>query len=501
MPAETTAAPPAEPSAPEAPAAPAVPPLPDGLVAVVKHDCPTCVLVAPVLAELADAAGLSVVTQDDPGFPADADWVLHDADLALSWHHDIDTVPTLLKVEAGRPVERIEGWSREQWEAFTGRSGLGEGLPEFRPGCGSLSVDPSLADELAVRFSGSRLKGRRIEIAALEDPWEAMHDRGWSDGMPVVPPTEARVLAMLEGTHRSPADIVAVVPPDMAECTVEKVAVNAVLAGCRPEYLPVVITALEAACTDEFNMHGLLATTMPVAPVLIVNGPIRRRIGMNSGLNVLGQGNRANATIGRALQLVIRNVGGGRPGGVDRATHGSPHKYGMCFAEDEEGSPWTSLAQSRGFSAEQSTVTLFPGEGPRILMDQMSRTPESLTRHFALALRASVSPRLAMAFETVLVLGPEHMSRYAEAGWDRQRFLSELEAELTYPADEVIRGSDGIAEGMPEFLAGHQVTKFPPGGIHVVHAGSKAGLFSMAFAGWVAGATGSVTVTAEIAVE
>lgn len=467
-------------------------------MAVVKKDCPTCVLVAPVLEALAGSVDLTAVTQDDPGFPADADWVVHDADLSLSWHNGIEAVPTLLRVESGRPVERIEGWSRPQWETFTGCPGLGEGLPEHRPGCGSLSVDPAIADDLAVRFSAAGLSGRRIEIADLEDPWEAMHDRGWSDGLPTVPPTEARVLRMLGGTHRRPEDTVALVPPDMVPCSVEKVAVNAVLAGCRPEYLPVVLAALEAACTDEFNMHGLLATTMPVAPVLIVNGPIRHEIGMNSGINVLGQGNRANSTIGRALQLVIRNVGGGRPGGVDRATHGSPHKVGMCFAEDEEGSPWTSLAESRGFRSDQSTVTLFPGEGPRILVDQLSRTPESLTRHLAMGLRANVSPRLALQFETVLVLGPEHMSRYAEAGWDRDRFIAELESELTFPADEVIRGSGGIEEGMPELLAGHQIGKFPPGGIHAVHAGSGAGLFSMTFAGWVSGATGSVTVTREI---
>ncbi len=475
--------------------------LPDGFVAVVKQDCPTCVLVAPVLEALAETVGLTVISQDNPTFPVAAGWVLHDHDLAMSWHHEIETVPTLLRVAEGRPTYRVEGWSREVWENFTGCQELGTGLPQWRPGCGSLSVDPAHADKLAVRFLGSAMKSRRIEIGSLTDEWETMHDRGWSDGLPVVPPSEVRVMRMLDGTHRAPDEVVAVVPPDMVECTVEKVAINSVMAGCRPEYLPVVLTAVEAACTDEFNMHGLLATTMPVAPVIIVNGPIRHRIAMNSGVNVLGQGNRANSTIGRALQLVVRNVGGGKPGGVDRATHGGPHKIGMCFPEDEEGSPWTTLAESRGFSSDQSTVTLFPGEGPRLLFDQISRTPESLTRHLARSLIANVSPRLALQFETVLVLGPEHMKRYAAACWDRDRFISELHRELTYPADDVIRGTDGIAEGMPDFLAGHKISKFPPGGIHVVHAGSGAGLFSMTFAGWVTGATGSVTVTREIVTE
>ena len=477
---------------------PTLPPLPEGLVAVVKRDCPTCVLVGPVLEDLAARGGITVITQDDPEFPTVADWVVHDADLSLSWHHDIETVPTLMKVDGGVAGEHIVGWSREQWESFTGVDGLGEGLPAMRPGCGSLSVDPDLTDELAVRFSGSTLSSRRVEIAAVEDVWEAMHDRGWSDGMPLVPPTEVRVLHMLEGTSREPGEMVAVVPPDLVDCTVEKVAVNAVMAGCKPEYLPVVLTALEAACTDEFNMHGLLATTMPVGPVLIINGPIRHEIAMNSGINLLGQGNRANATIGRALQLTLRNVGGGAPGGIDRATQGSPSKIGLCFAEDEEGSPWESFSQSRGFGPEQSTVTLFPGEGPRLMFDQKSRSPESLTKHLAMMLMANISPRLVMEMDTVVVLSPEHMARYRDAGWDRARFLSELEAHLTIEADDIIAGSHGIEEGMPDFVAGMQLSKFPPGGIHVVHGGGGAGLFSTSIAGWVGGEIGSVTVTKEI---
>ena len=205
-----------------------------------------------------------------------------------------------------------------------------------------------------------------------------MFERGWTDGLPVVPPTPERVARMLAGTTRDPADIVAVVPPDLVECTVEKVAINAVMAGCKPEYLPVVITAVEAACTDEFNIHGLLATTYFSSPVMVVNGPITKAIGMNAGINVLGQGNRANATIGRALQLVVRNVGGGRPGGVDRATLGNPGKYTFCFAEDEAGSPWEPLHVERGLAPDASAVTLFAGDGVRGMVDQLSREPESL---------------------------------------------------------------------------------------------------------------------------
>jgi hypothetical protein len=473
-------------------------PLPEGLVAVVKRDCPTCVLVAPVLEDLAARASITVITQDDPSFPVDADWVLHDHDLGLSWHNDIETVPTLVRVTNGQVSDHVVGWSREQWESFTGVDNLGSDLPDWRPGCGSLSVDPTRTDELSVRFSGSTLTSRRVEIAALEDDWEAMYDRDWSDGLPVVPPTEARVLRMLEGTDRAPDELVALVPPDLVECTVEKVAVNAVMAGCKPEYMPVILAALEAACTDEFNMHGLLATTMPVGPILIINGPICEEIGMNSGLNLLGQGNRANSTIGRAMQLVIRNVGGGKPGGIDRGTQGSPAKLGLCFAEDEAGSPWESFAESRGFASGTNTVTLFPGEGPRLLFDQKSRSPESLTKHLAEMLVTNASPRLVMQFETVIVMSPEHMNRYRDAGWDRARFIAELESHLLLDGADIVAGAHGIEEGMPAFVADMQLPKFPPGGIHVVHGGSNAGLFSAAISGWVTGDMGSVTVTKEI---
>ncbi len=474
------------------------PVLPDGLVAVVKRDCPTCELVAPVLSDLHYRAGLTVITQDDPNFPADADWVRHDADLALSWHHGIDTVPTLMRVSGGAGEQRTEGWSRGEWERIAGVDGLGAGLPDWRPGCGSLSVDPAHADDLAVRFSGSRLRSRRVELAALEDEWEAMWDRGWSDGLPVVPPTGARVLRMLEGTTRDPADVVAVVPPSLVECTVEKVAVNALMAGCAPEHLPVVVAALEAVCTDEFNMHGVLATTMSVGPVLVVNGPVVERIGMNSGLNSLGQGNRANSTIGRALQLVVRNVGGGHPGGVDRATFGSPAKVGFCFAEDEAGSAWTSLAESRGLRADESTVTVFAGESPRIFADEKSRSPESLTRHLAQALQATVSPRMMLGMDAMLVLSPEHMARYADAGWSRDRFMEELSAELLLDGDDLLAGAGGIAAGLPPAAAGQKVPKFRPGGLLVVHAGGKAGLFSAIIGGWANGPRGSDPVTREI---
>jgi hypothetical protein len=474
-------------------------PPPDGLVAVVKRDCPTCVLVEPVLAELAaGGAPLTVYSQDDPGFPGGVGEVVDDRDLSFSWHHDIETVPTLLRVDAGREVARTVGWSRPQWEELAEVDGLGRELPEFRPGCGSLSVDPDRVDDLRVRFGGSVLRSRRIELARLEDEMEVGFDRGWSDGLPVVPPTEARVLRMLEGTSRAPDEVVAVVPPDLVEVTVEQVAVNAVLAGCRPEHLPVVLAAVEAACSEEFNIHGVLATTYFAGPIIVVNGPIARRIGMNSGGNAFGQGNRANATIGRALQLVVRNLGGGRPGGVDRAAFGSPGKYTFCFAEREEGSPFTPLAESLGAPPGASAVTLFAGHGPSAIVDQLSRTPESLMRSFAACLRAEGHPKLVLGFDAMVVVGPEHGRIFRQAGWDRDRVLAELGALLLLDGDELVRGAGGIDEGVPATMAGRKVPKFRPGGLLLAHAGGDAGLFSALLGGWVGGEKGSEPVTREI---
>jgi len=473
-------------------------PLPDGLVAIVKRDCPTCRLVAPVLAELASGDDpVTVYSQDDPTFP-DGVKVVDDTTLDVSFALDLKTVPTLLRVDGGEIVGRTEGWLRSDWETFTGRAPLGAGLPEYRPGCGSRTLDPDIADARAAAAGAVRLVARRIDLGAHEDEVEAAFERGWSDGLPVVPPTPERVARMLTGTTRAPDDVVAVVPPDLVECTVEKVAINAVMAGCKPEYLPVVLTTVEAACTDEFNIHGLLATTYFSGPMVIVNGPVARAIGMNSGINALGQGNRANATIGRALQLVVRNVGGGRPGEIDRATLGNPGKYTFCFAEDEAGSPWEALHVERGLPPGSSAVTLFAGDGVRGVVDQLSRTPDSLARSLAACIRAVPHPKMALGFDAILVVSPEHGRVFRDGGWSKARVRDELLALLQLDGDEVVRGAGGITEGLPEGLAGMTVPKLRDDGLLIVHAGGGAGLFSAIIGGWINGPGGSQPVTREV---
>lgn len=461
------------------------PALPDGIVAVVKADCPTCELVVPVLGQLAGAGlPLTVFSQDDPTFPPTLS-PHDDTELAVSYHHGIETVPTLLRVAGGQEQERTEGWSRDNWERLTGVSGLGEGLPDMRPGCGSLSVDPTIADRLRVRFEGGILHSRRVELALLEDEVEALYDRGWSDGLPVVAPTEARVLRMLEGTTRDPQDVVAIVPPDLIPVTVEKVAVNAVMAGCKPEYLPVVLACVEAACTDHFNIHGLLCTTYFSGPLVMVNGPIARRIGMNASNNVLGQGNRANSAIGRALQLVVRNVGGGRPGrdGIDRAAFGAPSKIGWAIAENEDELPpgWVPLSVEAGRELGTNTVTLFAGHGPSAVVDQLSRTPEELIEIFVRHVMLRNDPRFfARRLDSlVLVIGPEHGRVFAEGGWDKARVRAELN-ERAFTA------------------AGRPVPEPRWDAPAIVFAGGDAGLFSALIEGWVSGPLGSQMINWEV---
>ena len=464
-------------------------PLPEeGLAVFVKRDCPTCRLVEPVLERLAgNADAVIVFSQDDPAFPPAVHGVADDTRLEHSFRLDIETVPTLVRFEDGEETGRALGWNREEWRALTATPDLGAELPEFRPGCGSLSVEPGAEERLRARFGDTGLEARQVPLEPHADAVEACFERGWTDGLPVVPPTPERILRMLSGTARPPDEVVGAVPPDYAECTVEKVAINAVLAGCKPEYMPVVLAALEAALDPDFTLHGILCSTCFTAPLIIVNGPIARHIGMNSGLNVLGQGNRANATIGRALNLIVRNVGGGRPGEIDRSTFGAPSKYTFCFAEDESDEEWEPLSVSRGIARGASAVTLFQGEGVQGIMDQRSRTAEELTASLAACLLAVCHPKICEWAHAVLLLSPEHYAIYRQAGWGRARITHALLEATTRPLSEVARGAGGLAEGVPDSEARRHVPKFPPGGLLLVRAGGAAGLYSAILAGWPGG--------------
>jgi hypothetical protein len=494
------------------------------LVCFAKLDCPTCALAMPVVERLGralvDQANVVVVTQDEDGgaklrerFELTVP-VLDDSQLAVSHEFAIEMVPTLVRMdEAGLEVARLLALARDEWRALAqamdadGAAAAAvdwDALPELRPGCGSRTLEPGIAERLEAQATGSPLRARRIEIPDAEDEFEFLFEQGLTDGLPVVPPTPERVLRMLAGTKRGAQEGVVRVPPNLAPATVEKIAINAVMAGCRPEYLPVVIAALEAICTDEFNLHGVLATTYFPTPVLIVNGPVRARIGMNAGMNCLGQGNRANAAIGRAVQLVVRNVGGGRPGEVDRATFGQPGKFTFCFPEHEERSPWEPLHVERGFRADQSAVTAYAGGAPTGFIDQLARDARSLATSYGLVLATANHPKHYFQGQIVVLVPPEHVDTFRRDGWTKAQVREQIQLATERPLAELARGAGGCAEGIPQEIverlgAATRVAKFrSPDDILLVVAGGEAGKFGAYLHPWVGGPIGSVVTTRAI---
>ncbi|HXM56171.1 MAG TPA: hypothetical protein VOB72_12335 [Candidatus Dormibacteraeota bacterium] len=270
----------------------------------------------------------------------------------------------------------------------------------------------------------------RVDVPADLDAFQdEMERRGWGDGLPLVPPTPDRVAACVAASGRPAAEVVAALPPTWAEATVEKVAVNAVMAGCRPEHLPVVLAALRAAAREPFNLYAVQTTTHPCAVLVIVGGPVAARLGMNAGYGAFGPGARANATIGRAVRLVLMNVGGARPGVLDRATQGTPAKYTYCVAENEADSPWEPLRVSLGFGLGDSVVSVVAGEAPHNVNDHGSTSADGLLRQLAGTLAVPGSNNAYLKGDSYLFLGPEHARQLAAAGLGRadvQRRVFEL---------------------------------------------------------------------------
>ncbi len=498
------------------------------LVCIVKEDCPTCREIMPVLAAMHHAFSPSlevhVIGQTTAGNAAlEREFappftLLDDASLKVSFAADIDTVPTLFFADAkGKTQQTLIGFVRDEWlslcEAIAKQADVRApdidwaSLPEWRPGCGSLSVDPTIAERLRAESENSPLRARRIDIGADDDEVEFMFDQGFSDGLPLVPPTPERVLRMLGGTQRDPQEVLALMPPNMGEVTVEKVAINAVMAGCRPEYMPVINTVIQAICTDEYNIHGVMATTMGASPVIVVNGPIRHALDMNMRLGALGQGSRANATIGRAVRLLIRNLGGAKPGGTERSTLGNPMKFTMCFAEWEERNPWEPLHVERGFQAEDSVVTIFTmTSGPTLVVDQDSRSAAQLAGTIGLSLETAFNPKAHYATDCLLVVVPEHIDTLMRDGYTKADLRTRIQEVTARPirdlvADEI--SGTGFKREMAAKMSEEELDRKLPkfrsdDDIHIVVAGAEAGKFSGAFHGWATGEIGSISVSKKI---
>jgi len=262
------------------------------------------------------------------------------------------------------------------------------------------------------------------EMVMVEDSAVVINDyfieKGWSDGLPIIPPTEEAVEKMLSGTKRDPADVVVAIPPWWGEATVEKIAINAVMAGCLPEYMPVIITALEAMSEDRFRLAAIQPTTHPVAPLMIVNGPIAKKLNINSKAGAFGPCWRANATIGRVIRLILLNIGGAFPGKLDLSTQGQPSKYTYCIAENEEDSPWEPLHVERGFDASMSTVTMVAAENPHNINDHVSITGEEVLISICNAVMVTGSNNvMGQDGSPVIALGPEHAATIAADGFSK----------------------------------------------------------------------------------
>jgi hypothetical protein len=290
---------------------------------------------------------------------------------------------------------------------------------------------------MSAQQARERGAGDRAALFEAPDDIEAInrlyHERRWSDGLPIIPPTVERVERMLKHARRVPSEVVAQIAPGFGAATVERIAINAVMAGCEPAYLSAVIAAVEAATAPEFNLQGIQATTNSVAVWVIISGPAARHLGVNGTFNCLGQGAQANATIGRAVRLVLQNVGGALPGAMDRATHGQPGKYSFCCAENEEANPWESLHVERGLRREDSAVTVVGAEGT-MNMNTHTKDANELIRAISETMQHPPSNEYSHGGEPWLILSPEHAEILRAAGFSKAEVKRRLWDQSMMPA-------------------------------------------------------------------
>ncbi len=301
-------------------------------------------------------------------------------------------------------------------------------LIEDRANGAAASIAKALLEGAAARGAlGEEILEDRLELdpapAALQEFFFA---HGWTDGLPVTPPTAESVAAMVAAAGRPATDTVGPVPPRMRMATIEKLAVNAVMAGCRPAYFPVVLAALDAVLDDNIRLYGIQTATNTSSPLIIVNGSIVKELGLNAAGNVFGSGNRANATIGRALQLILRNVGGDIPGETDMATHGHAGKFTFCIAENEDESPWEPLHVERGFKATDSTVTVIGGSSPQNVFTYGCESGAEILDHLIGALTGLGHNNIIFPTGPLFALSPEHAQTLARDGYDKARIKQEM---------------------------------------------------------------------------
>ncbi len=457
-----------------------------------ETDCPTCRLTLPYLKKLPNVTAISqdVLTQE-MSLPFE---VIVDRDLSLSRKYDPETVPAVYLLDAqDRVVRSFVGFDKADLNKLAAAMGVPpiadahDGNPASKPGCMSRHREGYTQAAEVQAQAAPTMRASRITV---DDPYAHFAD----DPLPVVPPTVERVERMLAATPLPPEEVVALIPPNYGAATVEKIAANAVMAGCRPEMMRVLIPLIRAAADERFNLHGVQATTHFAAPLIIVNGPVRRELGFACGSNVFSNVARANSSLGRAFQLILTNLGGARPGEIDMSALGNPGKFSYCIAENEEESPWPPLVP-------HSAVTLFAGEAPHGVSEHQAREGRVVLKAITRALATVWSYRACNAFEAVVVLCPEHVKTVARDGFTKESARDFLFENTGIPHRHY---DDGHGEGVALVGTYQTVTidgepcyrKFAkPESIKIVVAGGTAGKFSAVIGSWATGPRGSQMVT------
>jgi hypothetical protein len=327
--------------------------------------------------------------------------------------------------------------------------------------CGERAENKKENDRLCSAYESD------FEVFVDPDVEKVSHDfylRKLTDGLPVIPPTRERVNRFLKYTDMEPDEVVAVLPPLQGRATIEKIAINSVMAGCIPQFMGVVQHAVSAVSRERFNLAGVNATTHPVSICTILNGPVSMELSVNSGVGCLGPGNIANATIGRALRLCLMNIAGAVPGVGDHATMGSPAKYSYCFREAEEESPWDPLHVDQGFKEDMSTVTVMAAEAPQNVNDHRSRSAEDLLDTIVHTAATAGCNNSHVPGELLVVMSPEHARTVSEDGWNKEDVKNYIHENTAVPVDLADRGGRKLD---PQWVVGDEV-RLTPSPIHVV---------------------------------
>jgi thiol-disulfide isomerase/thioredoxin len=489
------------------------------LLAFLQTDCPTCRLIAPYLNALSKAgASVAGVSQDSES--ATRDFVQQmgvlfpmqrDPDFELSRRFDVVTVPTVYVLdEHDRILRQKAGFDKDALNEIAVLCNIPpvatayDGAPASKPGCTSRHLEVQTEDTPAstLDFQSTRgAKASTIDLADTEDHYEYCY-RSFGDALPVVPPTQDRIEKMLRATDLDPQQVIGRIPPCYGEATVEKIAANAVMAGCVPEMMRVLIPLVRAACDERFNAHGVQATTHFAAPLVIVNGPVRHELGFHCRQNVFSNVARANSTLGRALQLILLNLGGARPDAIDMSALGNPGKFSYCIAENEEENPWDPLHVDAGLAREQSAISLLATEAPHGVSEHNARTARGVLKSISYSLATVWNYRFCMAFEALVVLGPEHVRTIHRDGFsksDVQQFLFEntgvpLRCYREAEAGEGMQQRSLYKEISIDGEACYQKFRAPES-IKIVVAGGTAGKFSAVLGSWSTGPRGSQMVT------